>query len=54
MIIYLLIIFVFALVLTLWSVRGYGKRPKEEKQESTHRGSIVFQDQKAHHYTHKE
>ncbi len=50
MIIYLGIIFVLALGITLWSMRGFGKKTTKQGKHEVKQGSIVMLKDNVQHY----
>jgi hypothetical protein len=50
MITYLLILFVFALGITLWSMRGFGKKTIKHTKHEVKQGSIVMLKDNVQHY----
>lgn len=50
MITYLLILFVLALGITLWSMRGFGKKTTKQEKHEVKQGSIVMLGDEIHHY----
>ena len=50
MITYLLILFVLALGITLWSMRGLGKKANKQGKHEVKQGSIVILEDKIQHY----
>ena len=50
MIIYLGIIFVLALGITLWSMRGFGKKTSKPEKHEVKQGSIVMLKDNVQHY----
>lgn len=50
MLIYFLAILVLSLAITLWSMRGFHKKPVQKPAREVKRGSIIMLDDKVQHY----